>query len=102
MGGAGRGEGGRANVAPAPFGVKQELSPSENQEDGRLLASYYIKSEAVVGESTAGLQEVAESALQNQTDEVDQQRIGRQAQGAVKKYFQTMRQAAPAEEPSEE
>ena len=98
MGGAGQGRGGQAPFAAAPFGVKPELSPSENQDDGKLLASYFIKSDAVVGESTAELRDVAQSAVQNAPDEVDQQRISRQAQSAVKEYFNALGDPAePAE-----
>ncbi len=105
MGGAGQGRGGQAPFAQAPFGIKQELSPSENQEGGQLLASYFVKSDALIGDSTAELRDVAQSAVQNVTDEVDQQRISRQAQSAVRNYFNAMsNRPAPAtpEAPSED
>ncbi|MEM8872873.1 MAG: hypothetical protein AAGD32_01325 [Planctomycetota bacterium] len=89
-GGPGQGQGGDPGKVAAPFGVKQEFSPSENQEDGQLLASYYVQAEALVGEAKQQLKEVAESAVKNQTDEVDQQRISREAQNAVRNYFNSL------------
>jgi hypothetical protein len=46
-----------------------------------------VKSDSEVGESTAELREVVKANLQESTDEVDNQRISRQAQKAVKDYF---------------
>lgn len=99
MGGPGQGQGGAAPYAPAPYGVKQEVSKSHDEEDGRVIASTLIKAEALKGESKAEIQRIVESETKEATDEVDQQRVSRQAQRAVREYFQSMAKdagAAPA------
>jgi hypothetical protein len=84
----GIGAGDRTYKAQAPYTVKQEVSQSQDDEKGRILASTYIKdNKPFKGESTATLQQVAEAAQKEQTDEVEQERISRQAAQAVKGYF---------------
>ncbi|MBV8780048.1 MAG: hypothetical protein JO353_01510, partial [Phycisphaerae bacterium] len=46
------------------------------------------------GESKAQLKDVAASAIKDPTDEIDQDRISRQAQSVVRKYFNSMEQDA--------
>ena len=99
MGGPGQGAGGQANFAPAPFAFKSEVSKSHDDEAGRTIASSLIKADAIKGESKAQVQEIVESETKDATDEVDQQRVSRQAQQAVKQYFQSLAKdagAAPA------
>jgi hypothetical protein len=73
--------------------VTPGLAPSDPNTDGRLLASSFVKDNAPMkGSSNAGLAHVAESAEQDATDEVDEDRIPRSAQNAVKEYFQTLKQ----------
>jgi hypothetical protein len=87
----GQGAGDRTYKQAAPFSVKPEISPSQDDEKGRILASTYIKdNKPNKGTSTAELQDVAKSALNDSTDEIDQERISRQAQSAVKQYFGSM------------
>jgi hypothetical protein len=87
----GPGAGDRTYKQEAPYTVKPEFSPSQDDEKGRILASNYIKdNKPNKGNSTASLQDVAKSALNDPTDEVDQERISRQAQKAVKQYFGSM------------
>jgi hypothetical protein len=75
----------------APFSVKQEISPSQDDEKGRILASNYIKdNNPIRGNSTESLKQVADRAQTEQTDEIDQERISRQAQHAVREYFKSM------------
>jgi hypothetical protein len=84
----GIGAGDRTYKAQAPYTVKQEISQSQDDEKGRILASTYIKdNKPFKGESTASLQQVAEAAEKEQTDEIEQERISRQASQAVKGYF---------------
>ncbi|HEX8339452.1 MAG TPA: hypothetical protein VF624_00955 [Tepidisphaeraceae bacterium] len=87
QGGPGLGRGGNVGVTEAPFTVKREVSKSKDIESGRIIAATLIKSEALRGESKAALQDVARAALQDQTDEVDNERVGRAAQGVVRDYF---------------
>jgi len=49
-----------------------------------------VKSDQVVGESVAELREVIESTQQMATDEVEQQRVNRQAQKAIRDYFNSV------------
>jgi hypothetical protein len=98
----GIGAGDRTYKSPAPFGVKPEISPSQDDEKGRILASSLIKdNKPLKGASTEMLKQVAESALKEQTDEVEQERISRQAQRAVREYFSSMeKEAAGAAAPA--
>jgi hypothetical protein len=71
--------------------VKKEISQSQDDEKGRILASTYIKdNKPFKGESTASLQQVAEAAQKDQTDEIEQERISRQAAQSVKGYFNSL------------
>lgn len=90
----GQGMGDRNYKAPAPFTVKQEVSQSQDDEKGKLLASTLVKAGSIKGESKAELKNVAESAEKQMTDEVDQDRISRQARNVVKGYFGSMQQDA--------
>jgi hypothetical protein len=85
----------QTRVAPEAVAhkVTPDLAPSDPNTDGRLLASSFVKDNAPMkGTSNAGLAHVAESAEQDATDEVDEDRIPRSAQNAVKEYFQTLKQ----------
>ncbi|WP_428940797.1 hypothetical protein [Fontivita pretiosa] len=98
----GIGAGDRTYKSAAPFGVKPEISPSQDDEKGKLLASSFIKdNKPFKGASIETLKQVAESALKEQTDEVEQERISRQAQRAVREYFNSMeKEAAGAAAPA--
>jgi len=90
MGGPGQGAGGKAPSAPAPFSFKDEVSKSQDNEKGRTLASSFVKADQLVGESSATMRDVVRSNVQDSTDEVDRQRVGRQAANAVRDYFKTL------------
>ncbi len=90
MGGFGIGAGPRPGKDEAPYAVKEVISPSEDIEHGKILASTLIRAKSVKGKSTVGLQEVAKQAEQEATDEVEEDRISRQAQQTVKEYFRSM------------
>jgi hypothetical protein len=99
----GQGAGDRTYKAQAPYQVKQEVSQSEDIESGTILANTLVKDKSIKGESKAKLSEVAAAALSEQTDEVDQERISRQAQKVVKGYFETLQHeagGAPAAAPA--
>ncbi len=90
----GQGAGDRTYKAQAPYQVKTEISQSEDIESGAILANTLVKDKSIKGESKAKLSEVAQSALSEKTDEVDQERISRQAQKVVKGYFETIQNEA--------
>lgn len=87
MGGAGVGAGDRSAKAQAPYALKEEMAPSQDIEGGKILASTLIKSQTIKGESTVAAQSVAAPPEQEATDEIEQERISRPAQQAVKEYF---------------
>jgi hypothetical protein len=72
--------------------ITPSLAPDDPNTKGRMLASSYVKDNAPIkGDSKENLAKVAESAEQDSTDEVDEDRIPRDAQNAVKEYFQTLK-----------
>lgn len=77
-------------VAEAPFTIKEEVSKSKDNKDGKIIAATFVKADALKGESKAAVKEVAESAVRDATDEVDTERVSRQAQKVVKDYFGSM------------
>ncbi len=95
-GGAGIGAGDRTFKEEAPYDVKKELSPSEDIDSGKILASTLIKAPSEKGVSKVGLSEAIASAEKDATDEVEEDRISRQAQNAVKDYFSSVKKDAPA------
>jgi hypothetical protein len=90
MGGAGIGAGPRDQKEEAPYDVKKEISPSQDISEGKILASTLVKAKSEKGKSTVSLQEVAKKGQNEATDEVEQDRISRQAQQAVKEYFRSV------------
>lgn len=98
QGGPGKGAGGQAGVSEAPFAIKQEVSKSENQKGGRIIAATLIKADSEKGESKADLKDVAKAAEQADTDEVDSERVSRQAQKAVKDYFGSLGEEKKADD----
>jgi len=89
-GGGPHGFGGHLYKTAAPYTVKQVMSPSQDNPNGRILASTLVKAGALRGEKRAALRDVAVAAQQDAPDEVDQDRVSRQAQSAVKEYFRSM------------
>jgi hypothetical protein len=94
MGGPGRGAGGNAPYAVAPAAFKDEFDPSQDIESGKLLANVQIRDKNERGESVAEFQQIVQSAQREATDEIDTQRVGRQAQNAVKEYFRSLEEQA--------
>ena len=95
-GGLGRGEGERPE-APAPFDVKAEHAPGVTDEKGKVLAGWFVKADAIKGESREELKQVLTSAEQQQTDEIEQDRIPLSSQKVVRDYFNSMK--ADADQP---
>ena len=61
-----------------------------------------MKADSEKGETTAQLREVVRSNLQEATDEVDSQRVSRQAQKAVRDYFNAITGQQIVPEPKDE
>jgi hypothetical protein len=89
-GGPGQASGARPKPQVAPFAVKPEVSHSDTIEKGKILASSFVKADALKGETKAKLQSVTEAAETEQTDEVDNSRVSRQAREAVKEYHRAI------------
>jgi len=103
LGGPGQGAGGRAKNSQAPFGVKQQVSPTQDNGTGRILAINTIKdNNPNKGKSTISMKEAAEAAQKEAADEVDSERISKAAQNAVKNYFNSMEKEASAPAPAPE
>lgn len=91
MGGVGQGQGGRAPIAPAPFDSQAQKSPSQDSERGRILARTFVRDgQTVVGEAKAELRRTAQAEQERAAEEVEQQRISRQAQRATREYFKAL------------
>ncbi len=87
----GFGAGDRSGKVQAPFQVKKEVSPSQDDENGKILASNYIKdNKPIRGESKVSLRDVARAATDEKSDEIDDERISRSAQKVVREYFSSM------------
>ncbi|CAN5438721.1 hypothetical protein BH09PLA1_BH09PLA1_19380 [soil metagenome] len=86
----GQGAGDRSGKKQAPYAVKPEMSPSIDDEKGKILASTLVKGAALKGESKEQLKEVVENAIKNSADEIDQDRVSRQAQRVVRDYFSSI------------
>jgi hypothetical protein len=98
-GGAGQpgiGNGPRPDKQTTPYGTKMEQSPSQEDEKGRILASYLVKDKADPGTQKMALQDIAKKAQDEATDEVDSEHANRAAQKVAQEYFRTMTEDAPA------
>jgi hypothetical protein len=95
-GGAGGIGAGNNRPAPevAPFSVKNETDLSQKNEKGRTLASTFVKAGSIKGEAKLDPKIVIPSVDKQATDEVDEQRIPRQDQDAVRGYFGNLKRDA--------
>ena len=89
MGGPGIGAGGVAPVEEAPYDVQQDVTTGAVHEEGKILASTLVKAAAEKGSSKIDLSQANGSDYKEATDEIDQDRIPRSAQKAVREYFGT-------------
>jgi hypothetical protein len=96
QGGPGIGNGGVASKSVQPFGVKQEQSPSQEDENGKILASYLVKDKADPGKQRMLMQKLVAKAHQEAADEVDSEHASRAAQKVAEEYFRTMAKEGPA------
>ena len=77
-------------MAESPFAVKQEVTHSKNIDDGKILASTFVKADPLKNQSKIQLSQAAKSSIQESTDEVDEDAISKESQKVVKDYFETM------------
>jgi hypothetical protein len=97
----GIGAGDRTYKEQAPYQLKEQVSESKDIEGGKILASTLIKAKSVRGESKVGEATVAPPPEQEAADEVEQERISRPAQQAVKEYFKAWETDAGAATPAQ-
>jgi hypothetical protein len=90
MGGPGIGAGGVGEKQVAAYTVKQEMSPSQNIAGGKVLAKSFVKAEKLVGKSTIELSPAEKAAVKESTDDVSEETVPKDAQKAVKDYFDTV------------
>ena len=91
-GGPGISAGGpRPKGTEAPAAFKREQAPSQTIQNGKIIASHFIKASAEKGTSRVAASEVAEAAEKEATDEVEQERISKPAQKVVKQYFDDLK-----------
>ncbi len=76
----------------AQYTVKQELDPSENIAGGKVLAKTFVKAPQLKGNSTIVLSPAAKAAVKESTDDVTEESVPKDAQKAVKDYFDTVGQ----------
>jgi Fe-S-cluster formation regulator IscX/YfhJ len=95
MGGPGIGQGGQASKTVQPFGIKEEQSPSQDDENGKILASYLVKDKAEPGVQKMMMQKMVAKAEKEATDEVDSEHANRAAQKVAQEYFRTMSKDTP-------
>jgi hypothetical protein len=93
-GGPGQASGARPKPQVAPFAVKTELSHSDTIDKGKILASSFVKADALKGESKSQIQDVPQASETELTDEVDNSRVSRQAREAVKEYHRAINKDA--------
>ena len=94
QGGAAMATGPRPKGMSAPFGVKQEITRYQTDNKGKILASSFVKADAIRGDSKVGLSEAVAAAENDVTDEIEEERVSKQARQAVKEYFETIKEDA--------
>ena len=72
--------------------MHHEVDTGTTDENGRVLASRYVKGHMDPGQSKAQLQKVALEHQQEAQDEIDMTAIPREAQEAFKDYFTQLQQ----------
>lgn len=91
--GGGIGAGDRSGKELAAHGFKAEQSKSHYDEKGKHLASIYVKDKSVKGEAKMQLKEAIAAGQADAGDDIDDTRVDRRAQEAVRRYFQVVEEA---------
>jgi chemotaxis protein histidine kinase CheA len=92
-GGNNRGGEKNPDMEETPYHMQQVIDPSKDIGGGKILASRYVKAGIDPGQSTAGLRDAAVSGEQEETQDIDQDHVSRDAQQAVKDYFSSIQQS---------
>jgi hypothetical protein len=74
----------------AQYSVKQVLDPSQTIANGKVLAKTFVKADQVVGQATIELSPAGKAAVKEATDDVSEESVPKDAQKAVKDYFDTV------------
>ena len=69
---------------------------SQDDENGKILASYMVKDKADPGVQKMTMQEIVKKAQNETTDEVDTEHANRAAQKVAQEYFRTMEKDPPS------
>lgn len=72
------------------YGVKEEMDANQNIDNGKILASRFVKADPLKNKSTLQLSPAAKSAIQDSTDEVDDEAVSKESRKVVKNYFETI------------
>ena len=75
--------------------MKADKSPTATSDGGELIASQFIKAPNVKGQSTAQLKDVIKSVENDPSDPVDQDRVSKQEEQIVKKYYDGISGGSP-------
>ena len=95
-GGEGQAWGDRSGKTAAPFKEKGEVDAGVYNDKGKHLASTYVKDKSVKGEAKLELQKAIEAAEADSADDIDDSRVDRRTQEAVKRYFEVMKKEVAA------
>jgi hypothetical protein len=102
MGGRGQGQGAGANYQEGAFTTKQDKAATKNQ-GGPVVGRMFIDGVQIRGESKAEFQAAASAAESAAAEAIDDRRVPREHQDAVKRYFGRLKRAVegtPTPEPA--
>ncbi len=102
MGARGQGAGAEANYQEGAFNTKQDKAATKNQ-GGPVVGRMFIDGVQIRGESKAEFQAAASAAESAAAEAIDDRRVPREHQDAVKSYFGRLKRAVegtPAPEPA--
>jgi hypothetical protein len=103
MGRLGHGRGGRAPRQPTDVQLSPSKSPTETGR-GSVIARWFVDGQQLKGEAQAEYNEAAGAAATAATEALNEDRVPRQYQRAVKTYFDRLpnKEADPGDEGSAE
>jgi hypothetical protein len=66
------------------------MDPSQNISNGKVLAKTFVKADQLIGKSTIQITPAQRAAVRDSTDDVSEESVPKDAQKAVKDYFDTV------------
>jgi hypothetical protein len=102
QGGRGQGQGAQANYQEGAFTTKQDKAATKNQ-GGPVVGRMFIDGVQIRGDSKAEFQAAASAAESAAAEAIDDRRVPREHQDAVKRYFGRLKRAVegtPTPEPA--